>query len=163
MSWCRRPGRSADGRRPLNSSSEPADPMPDRVRAAGAVVIVGYVVRVVPVEDTLQRIEVPLRRGPHFHRSRACQNPPGFFDHRGRQLLQGHERPHCVQLNLGCALQVLEPVIGLGTCLADSGDAVIGHQQDSLVADDPGLPGPGMPKRASPYCAASMISQALVL
>jgi len=84
--------------------------MPDRVRAAGAVVIVGYVVRVVPVEDTLQRIEVPLRRGPHFHRSRACQNPPGFFDHRGRQLLQGHERPHCVQLNLGCALQVLEPV-----------------------------------------------------
>jgi hypothetical protein len=162
MSWCRRPGRSADGRRPLNSSSEPADPMPDRVRAAGAVVIVGYVVRVVPVEDTLQRIEVPLRRGPHFHRSRACQNPPGFFDHRGRQLLQGHERPHCVQLNLGCALQVLEPVRGLGNCLADSGDAVICHQ-DSLVADDPGLPGPGMPKRASPYCAASMISQALVL
>jgi hypothetical protein len=46
--------------------------------------------------------------------ARSADIPLGLLDHRRRQLLQRLAGPHRVDLNLRRALQVIEPVIGIG-------------------------------------------------
>src|SRR6185437_12617095 len=103
-----------------------------RTRASGFVVGFG------PVQDALQSIEVALRRAWSVVEAGAANFALGLLDHRGRQLLQRLAGPHGVDLHLRGALQVIEPVIGVGHSHAERGDAVIGHEQHALVADAPG-------------------------
>ena len=81
---------------------------------------------------------MPLCRGWTVVEASTADVPLGLLDHGGRQLFQGLSRPHRVDLNLGRALDVVKPIIGVGDRLADRADAVIGHEQHGLVADDLG-------------------------
>src|SRR5580693_8392437 len=74
----------------------------------------GFVVGFRSIEDAFQRIEMPLRRSWAVVEFRAANFALGLLDHRGRQLFERLARPHGVDLNLRCALEVIEPVIGLG-------------------------------------------------
>src|SRR5580700_5068654 len=65
------------------------------------------VVRLVAVEDALERIEVPLRRRRPLVEAVAADVALGFFDHRLGQLFEPLSGPHGVDLNLRRALDVV--------------------------------------------------------
>src|SRR6516225_10279499 len=94
------------------------------------------VIRFGPIEEAFQRIEVALRRTWAVIKLRAAKLAPGFLDDVGRQLLEPLAGPHRIDLNLRGALEIIEPVIGVGDARTERSDAVIGHEQHGLVADD---------------------------
>ena len=98
------------------------------------------VIRLLAIQHPLQRIEMPLGRGRALVEMIVPVIALGLFDHGGRKLLQFLSRPHCVDLHLGGALDVLEHVVGFRDGRADRGDAVVGHEQHFLVADHAGQP-----------------------
>src|SRR5712671_1948377 len=96
------------------------------------------VIRLLPVEDALQCIEVPLCRGWTLVEAGSADIALGLLDHGGGELFERLPGPHRVDLNLCRALDVVKPIIGIGDSLADRADAVVGHEQHRLVADHPG-------------------------
>src|SRR5580700_11986269 len=58
------------------------------------------VVRLIAVEDALERIEVPLRRRRALVEAIAADVALGFFDHSLGQLFEPLSGPHGVDLNL---------------------------------------------------------------
>jgi hypothetical protein len=64
----------------------------------------------------------------------------GLLHHRVGQPLQALSRPHGVDLHLRRALDIVETVVGVGDGFAHRCDAVVGHEQDGLVADHLGQP-----------------------
>src|ERR1700722_15888459 len=93
------------------------------------------IIRFLAVEDALQGCEVPLGRGRSLVEIGSANFALCLLDPGVGQLLERLPGPHRVDLNLGGALDVIEPVIGIGDALADGRDPVIGHEQHGLVAD----------------------------
>src|SRR5260370_37856655 len=72
------------------------------------------VVRLLPVEDALQCIEVPLCRGWALVEAGPTDIALGLLDHGGGELFQGLSRPHRVELNLSGAFDLVKPTVCTG-------------------------------------------------
>src|SRR5947209_8471046 len=133
----RGPHRGSITTKPPSARPGAAQAFPGSRIEANKTAELGSVVRLLPIQDALQCIEVPLCRSRALVQMAAADIPLGLFDHRIRELFQRLPGPHCIDLNLGCALDVIKSIIRLGDRLPDRADAVVRHEQHRLVADYP--------------------------
>src|SRR5690348_10416633 len=80
-----------------------------------------FVVRLLAIEDALERLEVPDRRLLAAVIAPLLELGDGLIDHFLRELLERTTGPHGVELNLRHALEIVECVIGLCDRAADRG------------------------------------------
>src|SRR6266576_978952 len=102
----------------------------DSISAASESLVL--VVRLLAVEDALERLEVPDMRLLAAIWLGGAKFRDRFVDHVLRQDVQRALRPHRVNLYLCDALDVIEQVIGFRYRRRDSGDTMVRHHQHLL-------------------------------
>src|SRR6516164_2487799 len=90
------------------------------------------------IENAFEGAKVPFRRSRSVIETGAADILLRLLYYGLRQLLQTLTGPHCVNLHLRCALDVIEPVVCVGYRLTYRRNAVVGHEQHRFVAEDLG-------------------------
>src|ERR1041385_478620 len=98
--------------------------LPRNWETAAVAVTLIFVIGFSPLEHAFQGIEMPLRRTWAVIKPRAAKFAPGLVDDGGRKLLERLAGPHCLDLHLRGALEIIQPVIGVGDARPPCGDAV---------------------------------------